>query len=388
MKMAKRRGNLEGSIYERSNGRWLAQVRIQGKRISKNFETQKECRNWVKQMQAQIETGLSWESVKLTLGEYLNRWLKDIEGSVRPKTRFQYIGIVNNHLIPQLGKIKLGDLQPHQVQQLYNSLREQGHSQRNVQLIHSVLHRALKVASKQGLIGRNPASAVALPKISTKEMKVLDDNQARQMMIAAAGHRYEALLHLAVTTGMRMGELLGLKWTDLDWASGILTVHRQVQRLPGKGFVFPEPKTKAGRRMIELGPNTIRLLGEHRNQQELESKRPSWQENGLIFPSNKGTPADQRNLNRIFKELLKHAGLPEIRFHDLRHTAATLMLLNGIPLMVVSRRLGHSKPSVTLDIYGHYLPGMQKEAATLMDELVTPISAKWQQIGSSNPKVR
>jgi integrase len=381
--MAKRRGNHEGSISERPNGRWLAQVRLDGNRISKSFETQRDCRAWIKQMQAQIDSGLSWGATKLTLGEYLNRWLKDIEGSVRPRTHFQYKGVVRNHLNPKLGKVKLGDLTTNQVQQLYNSLRDQSHSRRNVQLIHSVLHRALKIAAVQGIIGRNPVSAVALPKITTKEMKVLDDNQVRQLMITAAGHRYEALLHLAVTTGMRMGELLGLKWSDLDWASGTLKVQRQVQRHPGKGFVFPEPKTKAGRRVIELGQNTIRLLAAHRTRQELESNAPSWQENGLIFPSTKGTPADQRNLNRIFKELLKQAGLPEIRFHDLRHTAATLMLLNGIPVMIVSRRLGHSKPSVTLDIYGHYLPGMQKEAATLMDELVTPIAADWQLIGNS-----
>lgn len=380
--MAKRRGNHEGSISERPNGRWLAQIRLNGNRISKIFETQKECRSWIKQMQAQIDSGLSWDATKLTLGEYLKRWLKDIEGSVRPKTHFQYTGVVKNHLNPKLGKIKLGDLTTNQVQLLYNSLRDESHSRRNVQLIHSVLHRALKVAAKQGLIGRNPVSGVALPKITTKEMSVLDDNQARQLMITAAGNRYEALLHLAITTGMRMGELLGLRWLDLDWASGTLKVQRQVQRHRGKGFVFQEPKTKAGRRVIELGPNTIRLLAGHHTRQELESNTPSWEENGLMFPSSKGTPADQRNVNRFFKDLLKQAGLPEIRFHDLRHTAATLMLLNGIPVMIVSRRLGHSKPSVTLDIYGHYLPGMQKEAAALMDELVTPVAANWQQIGN------
>jgi len=133
--------------------------------------------------------------------------------------------------------------------------------------------------------------------------------------------------------------------------------------------------------MIQLGPVTLQKLAEHRKRQEVEHFRKCWRENDLVFPSSTGTPTDQHNLHRYYKPMLKKAGLPDIRFHDLRHTAATLMLMHGIPLMVVSRRLGHSKPSVTLDIYGHYLPGMQEQAAILMDELVTPIEAKWQQIG-------
>ena len=135
--------------------------------------------------------------------------------------------------------------------------------------------------------------------------------------------------------------------------------------------------------MIQLGPETMRQLIEHRKRQDVERCMVDWVENDLVFPSLTGNPTDQRNLIRFFKRLLKRAGLLDIRFHDLRHTAATLMLLNGIPLIVVSRRLGHSKPSVTLDIYGHYIPGMQQEAAAMMDELVTPIAAKWQQIGNS-----
>ena len=180
-----------------------------------------------------------------------------------------------------------------------------------------------------------------------------------------------------------MGELLGLKWSDLDWASGVIYIKRQLQRVTGKGFKFSPPKTQAGRRMVQLGPETMRQLVDHRKRQEIEQLRKGWKEHDLFFPSSIGTPTDQRNLHRYFKPMLKKAGLPDIRFHDLRHTAATLMLMNGIPIIVVSRRLGHSKPSVTLDIYSHYLPGMQKEAAILMDELVTPIPTKWQQIGNS-----
>ena len=381
--MVKRRGNNEGTIYQRKNGRWVAQVRIEGQRLGKSFSTQKECRSWIKDMQEQIENGLSVDGFKMTVHDLFNMWLESIQGSVRPRTLDQYQGVVRNHLEPVLGEIKLRELQPYQIQQLYNSLLAEGKSNRTVQLVHSVIHRALVVGQQLGLVGRNPASAVTPPKVPQKEMQVLDDNQARQLLIAAQGDRYEAMYYLAITTGLRQGELLGLKWEDIDFSSGILQVKRQLQRVPGKGVRLSEPKTKAGRRQIQLGPESVNQLIIHRRRQDIEREGDRWEEHGLVFPSSVGTPTGQRNLIRSFKRLLKKAGLPDIRFHDLRHTAATLMLLNGIPLIVVSRRLGHSKPSVTLDIYGHYLPGMQAEAAVMMDELVTPVAAEWQQIGNS-----
>lgn len=381
--MVKRRGNNEGTIYQRQNGRWVAQVRIEGQRLGKSFSTQKECRSWIKDMQEQIENGLSVDGFKMTVHDLFKMWLESIQGSVRPRTLDQYQGVVRNHLEPVLGEIKLRELQPYQIQQLYNSLLAEGKSNRTVQLVHSVIHRALVVGQQLGLVGRNPASAVTPPKVPQKEMQVLDDNQARQLLIAAQGDRYEAMYYLAITTGLRQGELLGLKWEDIDFSSGILQVKRQLQRVPGKGVRLSEPKTKAGRRQIQLGPESVNQLIIHRRRQDIEREGDRWEEHGLVFPSSVGTPTGQRNLIRSFKRLLKKAGLPDIRFHDLRHTAATLMLLNGIPLIVVSRRLGHSKPSVTLDIYGHYLPGMQAEAAVMMDELVTPVAAEWQQIGNS-----
>lgn len=382
--MAKRRGNNEGSIYQRRNGRWVAQIRIDGKRIAKTFHTQKECQAWIRQMRDQIETGLNWTGSKISVGDYLNQWLQDIEGSIKPKTVRQYEGIVRNHLKPYLGKIRLQELQPYQIQQTYSKLKDQGHSQRNIQLVHGVIRRALGMAERQGLIGRNPVKAVLPPKVVAKEMKFLTDNQARQLLISAQGDRYETLYHLAITTGLRQGELIGLKWIDVDWAANTINVRRQLQPKRGGGYSFEEPKTKAGKRIVQLGEGSMRLLAKHRKSQDVERLSEGWQDHGMIFPSRVGTPTGQRNLYRYFKRLLQKAGLPDIRFHDLRHTAATLMLMNGIPLIVVSRRLGHSKPSVTLDIYGHYLPGMQEQAAILMDELVTPIATKWQQIGNSS----
>ena len=159
----------------------------------------------------------------LTVNDYLEQWLKDIDGSVRPKTLHQYSGVVRNHLNPRLGNLKLQELQSYHIQMIYTEIKKQGHSPRNIQLVHSVMHRALAVAEKQGLIGRNPANAVIRPKVTHKEMKVFDDNQARQFLITAQGDRYEALFHLAITTGIRQGELLGLKWIDVDWACRPIT---------------------------------------------------------------------------------------------------------------------------------------------------------------------
>ena len=220
----------------------------------------------------------------------------------------------------------LQELQPYQIQMIYTDLRQQGYSPRSVQLTHSVLHRALAMVEKQGLISRNPAKVVIRLKIPLKEMKVLDDNQARQFLIVAQGDRYEALFHLAITTGIQQGELLDLKWSDVDWAADLLHVRRKVQRVLGKGFVISSPKTHAGVRMIQLGPETMRQLTEHRKRQDVERCMGDWIENDLVFPSLTGNPTDQRNLIRFFKRVLKSAGLPDIRFHDLRHYGKQMIM--------------------------------------------------------------
>ena len=246
---------------------------------------------------------------------------------------------------------------------------------RTVRYIHSVLHRALGKAVKVGLLTRNPADGATPPRLNQGEMLVLNESQVTQFLIAAQGSRHEVLFHLAVKTGMRQGELLGLKWGDLDWMTGALQVNRQVQRIDGKSYIFVEPKTKMGRRMIQLGEASLQALRQQVERQRIEKELAGerWKENGLIFASSVGTPTDLRNLLREFKEALVKAGLPDIRFHDLRHTAASIMLKHNIPVFTVSRVLGHAKPSITLDIYAHMIPGMQDEVARLMDEVITPI---------------
>ncbi|HSF82485.1 MAG TPA: site-specific integrase, partial [Anaerolineales bacterium] len=241
--------------------------------------------------------------------------------------------------------------------------------------IHIMLHSALGYALRAGLVNRNVTDAAIPPKAPAKEMKIIDESQVSQMLIAARGSRLEALLHLAVATGMRQMELLGLKWNDLDWVKQTLKIERQLVRSKSGSVEFVPPKTKHGRRTVALGSHTIEVLRQQYEKQLAERKAAGdrWSEHGLIFTTKNGTPIHYRNLLRDFKILLRNAGLPVIRFHDLRHTAASIMLNHGIPVIVVSRRLGHAKPSITLDVYGHLIPSMQAEAAQKIDELITPV---------------
>lgn len=228
-----------------------------------------------------------------------------------------------------------------------------------------MLHAALKQAVKLGLASHNPTDGARPPRAPAEEMKILNESQASQLLLAANGTRLEALLHLALSTGMRQMELLGLKWIDLDWIRKTLQVKRQLERTDGEGVHFIRPKTRSGRRTIDLGTHTISVLRQHEQRQFLEKKAAGerWTEYDLIFSTSLGTPINPRNLVRDLKQLLKGAGLPDIRFHDLRHIAASLMLNNGAPVLVVSRRLGHARASITLDVYAHLIPRMQAEAA-------------------------
>jgi integrase len=371
-----KRGQNEGSVYKRKrDGLWVAQVTIQGKHVSKYFKSQKDARVWLQDTISQIQIGLSLSSAKKTVGEHLTEWLDSYKASVRPKTIEQYSQIVRQHIMPYLGQIKLKDLRPDQIQALYTLKLNSGVSPRTVILVHAVLHRSLLMALKWGMIGRNPVDAVNRPKFKRKEMKTLNDTQARTFLSNAQGTRFEVLFWLAIATGLRQGELLGLKWSDVEWNQRRLRITRQVQRLHG-GLEFTEPKSAAGKRVIVLGTGTTEKL---RRQLEILTEQrllagELWKECDMVFPSTIGTPMDPSNLYHEFKRILKKAGLPDIRFHDLRHTAATLMLQQGTHPKVVQERLGHSDISLTLNTYSHVLPSMQEEAAERLEELLVPIN--------------
>lgn len=374
------RGKSEGSIFKRKNGSWRAQIYLEGRRLSFTGHTQAECRLWLQETQQRVRTGLTYAGTQVTVAEYLENWLDTVRANLRDGTWRQYHQILVDYVNPELGLLKLVEVRPEQIQHLYNQLIKQGKSRRLVQLVHSVVRRSFNQAVKLGLLAQNPALATMPPKPHYKEMQILNQEQVQRLLIAAEakGHKYLVFYSVALTTGMRQGELLGLKWEDLDFQHKSLKVARQAQPKPGGGFQFLQPKTRAGKRTIKVGEAIVAVLGQHYTNQLDQRARlgDAWCDLGLVFPSNRGTPQNPPNVARSFRSLLASAGLPRIRFHDLRHTAASLMLNNGVDVLVVSRRLGHSKASITLDIYGHVIPSSQERVADLMEELIAPRSVE------------
>ncbi len=378
--MTKRRGNNEGSLYHRKDGLWCAQISLGGRRLTKYAKTQKECREWIKETISKIDGGLTFEATQLTLERFFELWLNGKELSRRPGTVDNYRKITNSYILPKMGQMRLQEIQPTHIKQLYLVLKKEGKGARSVQAVHVVLHCALKQAVREGLLGRNPLDAVDRPRVEQTEFQVLTEEQARQLLAVASESLFETVFHLALITGMRKGELLGLKWSDLDPTKGTIFIQRQLQYLKPDGYILVPPKTKAGRRQLKLGQSMLAQLEKHRIHQELlkATAADKWQENDLIFTSSIGTYMDQSKVSKEFKRLLKKAGLPNLRFHDLRHTSLSLLLEMGTPVNTVQRRAGHSKASVTVDVYGHAMAGSQNQAADRMDEMMTPIAVKLQ----------
>lgn len=370
--MAKRRGNNEGSIYQRKNGTWSAQVSVNGNRLSYYGKTQAECRQWIKETVTQVDAGITFEGARYRVSEYLEEWLKSIKGSIRQNTWFDYRQLIKNHIDPTLGKIKLKDLKPSQIQVVINAKREEGYSPWTLQFIRRVLNTAMGQAVVWGMITNNPVKGVKVPRSPQQELSIWTKEQVKIFLDHVEGTRFEALYFLAVTTGLRQGELLGLMWSDIDWGKKRLSIKRQLRQVRGKGLIFQELKTKTAQRVIFLGDSAILKLEQHRTIQDQQKliAGSRWQDQNIVFPSTIGTPLGPRNLYRQFINTTEKTGLPRIKFHDLRHTAATLMLKEGIHPKVVQERLGHSSITLTLDVYSHVIPSMQEEVAEKLDGLL------------------
>jgi integrase len=261
-------------------------------------------------------------------------------------------------------------LTPAQVQTLYRAKLDEGLAPKSVKHIHTTLHRAFKQAVRWGLVPRNVAAAVDPPRVRTPEMRPLSPIQARQLLQAARSDRLETLYVLAVTTGMRQGELLALGWEDVDSEEGVVRVRRTLTLAKG-GPRLTEPKTPRSRRQIRLTTGAVDTLERHRERQEAERAAAGdmWNELGLVFCTRRGTPIRRDNLHaKHWKPLLRRAGLPDIRFHDLRHSCATLLLTKGVHPKIVSEQLGHSSIAITLDTYSHVIPGLGEAAALAMED--------------------
>ena len=376
--MAKRRGNNEGTIYQKADGKWRAQVTCKGERRSHTGTTRKECQEWIKTTIRKFDDGLTPKGAKITVEEHCQSWLTMKSTILRPYTYKQYRQIMRDYIIPELGKTLLVDLESQQIQNLYNAKVEEGVGLRTIEYVHAIFRGCLNHAVRLNILSKNPALATNPPKPDPEEIIVLDEDQIQNFILAAQALQpgNYPFYQLALTTGMRKGEILGLKWEDLDWIRRTIVVKRQLKRSTETGFFFSPPKTKAGSRTIVLGERTIAIFKEHHQKwlQRRENFDPDWAREDLIFTEEDGSPLRYRRVYSEFKALLESAALPDIRFHDLRHTAASQMLVNGVDILTVTRRLGHAKSSVTLDIYGHLTPGAQEKAASVMDNLTTPVA--------------
>ena len=340
--MASRRGNNEGTICQRTDGRWTAAITLDGgKRRFLYGRTRKVVQEKLKAATRAIDDGLPVRSDRQKLGQFLERWLREVaEPTVRQSTYTRYRELLTIHVIPTLGHLPLAKLSPQDLNGLYGKL-SQNLAPRTVGHVHRVLHRALRDALHWQLVDRNAADAVSPPKVPREEMQVLDPEQARVLLGAAAGDPLEALYVLALTTGARQGEILALKWSDFDSDTGRLTIQRTVRWVNGQGSVEGEPKSKRSRRSLSLTPMAIAALRDHRaRQMEQRLRAVAWEDNNLIFCNVVGRHIEATNLLwRSFRPLRERAGLPKkLRFHDLRHSAATLLLLQGVNVKVVSAR--------------------------------------------------
>jgi integrase len=316
---------------------------------------------------------MNLEADKMTFGEYLDRWLRDVvKGSVARHTYKDYEGKVRLHLKPTLGPVRLKDLTSAHLQALYRQKTEDGLSPRTVEYIHSTARKALAKAEEWDLVRKNVARYARPPAKEHKEHHTLTVPQSKAFFAAAAGDRLEALYVLVLTTGLRRGELLGLKWADMDLEKTALSVNRSMDTLYGP----PEekaPKRQSSRRTVLLVLEAVAALRLHRRRQAEErlAAGPAWREQDLVFPTRLGTPMlGDHLLKRNLRPLLEKAGLPPLTFHELRHTFATFHLASGGKPKVIQEILGHSSIKTTMDTYSHVIPGMQEEAAERLQWLL------------------
>ena len=371
--MTDRRAKGEGWIAQkpRADGRWPASyVGADERRHFLYAATRREVGRKLAKALADREAGLYVGGPNQSLAAYLHAWLDHAGPSLRPRTAERY----RSHVRLSLGELEhlpLRKLTPQHLAARYAALRET-RAPASIAQLHAVLHGALRAAVLWHLIPRNPADAVRPPRAERREMRALSGPQVRELLAALAGDPLEALYVLAVATGMRQGELLGLRWRDVDLDAGALSVQHSLIRIGGT-WRLVEPKTARSRRQIRIGGRVVAALRAHRLRQAEQllslGARPG--PDTIVFTDRWGEPIIGAHLTeRHLKPLLERVGLPAIRFHDLRHTAATLLLGEGVNPKIVSEMLGHSSVTITLDRYSHVLPTMQDDAARRMDALL------------------
>jgi integrase len=322
------------------------------------------------------ENGMLFAPSRDSLGSYLENWLRDIvKPNLSPRTVEGYESIINKHIIPaKVGKIPLTQLKPPDIQGYYSDKLQSGLSNRTV-LHHAMcLHGALRNAVKTGLVPFNICDATTPPKAVKKEMQIMNEKEMQIFLELARNTRYHTLFYLALFTGMRRGELLGLKWSDIDLLGMQISVNRSLYQLANGEIIITKPKTNKSRRLISLTPSTCEVIRDEYAKQKAtqESLAAQWNEDSFVFSEWDGKHLLPNTISHAWQKLAKKAGMKGVRLHDSRHSHATLMLKAGIHPKIVSERLGHSSITITLDTYSHVVPGLQQAAANKFDELVLP----------------
>jgi integrase len=375
--VSKKRGNGEGSITKGNDGRWMARYTVQTAKGPKRKHiygrTRQEVAEKLSKAVSDRVGGLVFDGDHETLEAYLRRWIDEVlRGTVKQSTLENYTYIARLHIIPELGRVRLRALKSRDVRRHYREKLDVGLSPRTVQIIHTVLRKALQQAVRDDVLPRNVCDAVTAPRQTKKEMQPLTPEQAKRLLENVREDRLRALYVLAITAGLREGELLVLRWEDVDLERELLQVRRQLTRTRD-GLSFTAPK-RGKARVVRLTDMAIAALKAHRATQNEERARAGslWEETSLVFTSTIGTPVDVGNLTYLsFRPLLKRTNLPRIRFHDLRHTCATLLLSKGTHPKIVQEMLGHANISMTMDTYSHVLPDMQEKAVSAMDDALT-----------------
>ncbi len=380
--MPKRRANGEGNIRKRKDGRWEGRYTVgrdpeTGKAIIKNVlgKTQAEVKEKLKKA-IEENVGIDYGRAKTyTVGSWLEVWMENYARvKLRPSTFKTSQGFLKNHIKPQIGSIPLADLTSLDLQRFYKhrldggrvdrveaKKKPKGLAPKTVRNIHQMIGSAYNLAIEQKLVTRNPTQGCALPKVEHKEMKTLTADQLSAFFQEARDSGVFALYYIDLTTGLRRGELLGLKWSDIDLEKGDLRVQRQIGRIDGKIIEMPL-KTKNAYRTLPLSADAIDVL----MQQRRKTGNSEW-----VFPSPTGGPISPDSVLHMLHRVLKRAGLPKVRFHDLRHTFATLALQNGVDIKTVSGMLGHFSAGFTLDTYAHVTTSAKREAAKTMGNILS-----------------
>lgn len=366
---------------------WEARVTVgydpgTGKQIQKSIsgKTQKEVAQKLRQVTAEIDQGTYKEPCKMTLGQWADIWVAEYLGGVKPRTLELYQNQMRLYIKPALGAVKLEVLTPHIIQQFYNGLSRQREdkpalSPKSVRNIHGILHRCLQQAVLVGYIRVNPADVCTLPRVEKRELHPLEDGQTAAFLKAIRGDVLEQLFIVALFTGMREGELLGLAWDAVDFQTGIITVRQQLSRRSNGAYVLASPKNGKPRTLTPAPTVMTALKRQRSHQAEQQLKAgPLWEDSGLVFTNAQGHYLSPRTVYDSFKRIAARIGCPDTRVHDLRHTYAVNALRAGDDVKTVQGNLGHATAAFTLDIYGHVTGQMKEASAARMENFIKTVS--------------